>query len=53
VRDRLHPGQYSFRYYTAEGTTLINCGDTGLTASRVAGLDPQVQVKPLKYAQPA
>lgn len=50
VRDKLQPGSYRFRYYTAEGETLINCGDVGLSASRVDGADPTVRVETADYA---
>jgi len=42
---QLSPGRYRFRYYAAEGRTFLNCGTYGLSARRLKGYDPQVQVE--------
>lgn len=34
LTQRLHPGDYRFRYYLAEGATVLHGGDEGLTVYR-------------------
>jgi hypothetical protein len=53
VRDRLQHGQYRFRYYTSEGQTLINCGDSGLKAQRITDSSLADAINPNTIAQTA
>lgn len=49
----LAPGRYRFRYFRADGTTFLNCGNHGLTGTRLGDLHPGVTVDELEYAVPA
>lgn len=46
----LVPGRYRFRYFRADGTTYLNCGNHGLHGERVGDADPDVSVGELQYA---
>jgi len=46
--DQLEPGYYRFRYFLVRGQTYFNGGSSDLTAFRVRGDDPRVEVEPLK-----
>jgi 1,4-alpha-glucan branching enzyme len=49
----LAPGRYRFRYFRGEGTTYFNCGNYGLTGTRLGEPVPDVTVDELQYAVPA
>lgn len=49
----LIPGRYRFRYFRADGTTYLNCGNHGLYGERVGVVDPHVSIDDLQYAVPA
>lgn len=54
VEHRLPAGHYRFRYFRAEGTTFLNCGNHGLTGERITDGSGQVFVESLPhYALPA
>ena len=49
LTQRLIPGNYRFRYYLAEGTTVLHGGDAGLTARRDADPIPAERMQPTPH----